>query len=289
MEITFWGVRGSIPSPGPEFNRYGGNTPCVTIRAADGGLFILDAGMGATVLGQELMTSEFGRGEGAAVLLLTHTHWDHIQGFPFFVPFFIPGNNFRIYGTGGSPEVLEGILDGQFNPHYSPLHSLGNLPASMDFRVVQESTPYEIQGLTVTACSAQHGRRKALAYRMEEGDQAVVFAPDAAYPEGEMSPGLEQLYKGATYLIHDTTYTPEDQEGRRSRGHSSVADAARVAARCQVQNLVMFHYDQDYSDDQVDALAERCRACLDDEPGGENVGLVASREGLTINVNSRRS
>ena len=286
MEITFWGVRGSIPAPGPEFNRYGGNTSCVTIRSADEGLFILDAGMGATVLGQALMKTEFGRGAGSAVLLLTHTHWDHIQGFPFFVPFFIPGNDFRIYGTGGSPEVLEGILDGQFNPHFSPLHSLGNLPAAMDFRVVQQGTPMEIQGLTVSARAAAHGHRTALAYRIEEGDQVVVFAPDAAYPDGELDPALEQLYRGATYLIHDTTYTPEDQEGRRSRGHSSIADAARVATRCGVQNLVMFHYDQDYSDDQVDELAERCRACLDSEPGGEAVGLVASREGLTIKVGS---
>ena len=284
MEITFWGVRGSIPAPGPEFKRYGGNTSCVTVRSDRGDLFILDAGMGATVLGQQLMKTEFGKGKGAATLLLTHTHWDHIQGFPFFVPFHIPGNDFRIYGTGGSPEVLEGILDGQFNPHYSPLHSLGYLPAGMDFRVVQEGSPQQIQGMTITACPAAHGRRTALAYRMEEGDRVVVYAPDAAYPDGELPPALEQLYRGASYLIHDTTYTPEDQEGRRSRGQSSIADAARVAARCGVQNLVMFHYDQDYTDDEVDALAERCRQCLDAEPGGADVGLVASKEGLTIRV-----
>ena len=283
MEITFWGVRGSIPAPGPEFNRYGGNTACVTIRSADGQLFILDAGMGATVLGKQLMATEFGKGSGSAALLLTHSHWDHIQGFPFFVPFFIPGNVFCIYGTGGSPEVLEGILDGQFNPHFSPLHSLGNLPASMDFNVVQESTPTQIQGLTVTACSADHGRRKALAFRIEEGDQSVVYAPDTAYPDGAPSPELARLFAGANYLIHDTTYTPEDQEGRRSRGHSSIADAARVAVACQVQNLVMFHYDQDYSDDDVDELERRCRQLLDDE-GGEGIGLVASKEGLTIQV-----
>ncbi len=283
MEITFWGVRGSIPAPGPEFNRYGGNTACVTIRSADDKLFILDVGMGATVLGKKLMASEFGKGAGSAALLLTHTHWDHIQGFPFFVPFYIPGNAFGIYGTGGSPEVLKEILDGQFNPHFSPLHSLGNLPAGMEFNVVQEGKPAQIQGLSVTACSAEHGRRTALAYRVEEGDQVVVYAPDTAYPDGAPSPELARLFAGATYLIHDTTYTPEDQQGRQSRGHSSIADAARVAAACQVNNLVMFHYDQDYSDDQVDELQQRCRQLLDDE-GGQDIGLVASREGLTIKV-----
>ena len=284
MEITFWGVRGSIPAPGPEFNRYGGNTSCVAIRSAAGDLYILDAGMGATVLGQALMKTEFGKGKGAASLLLTHTHWDHIQGFPFFVPFFIPGNTFRIYGTGKSPEVLEGILDGQFNPHFSPLHSLGNLPAKMDFHVVREGGKSRIQSLTLTACSVAHGRCEALAYRLEEQGKVVVFAPDVAYPDGRLEPGLEHIYSQADYLIHDTTYTPEDQQGRQSRGHSTIADAARVAARCEVKNLVMFHYDQDYTDDQVDTLEERCRACLDAEPGGKKIGLIASREGLTITL-----
>ena len=284
MQISFWGVRGSIPAPGPEFNRYGGNTSCVTLRGGDGALLILDAGMGATVLGRELMKSEFATGGGGAVLLLTHTHWDHIQGYPFFVPFFIPGNHFVVYGAGGSPDVLEGILDGQLNPHYSPLHSLDNLPATMDFRAVEEGMAEQIQGLLVSACKVPHGRSHALAYRIEEGDQAVVYAPDVIHDPDALDPGVQQLFQGATYLIHDTTYTPEDQRGRRSRGQSSIAEVARVAASCKVQNLVMFHYDQDYSDDQVDRLAESCRKYLDDQPGGKEIGLVASREGMTLEV-----
>jgi phosphoribosyl 1,2-cyclic phosphodiesterase len=282
LELTFWGVRGSIPAPGPEFNHYGGNTSCVSLRTAAGALFILDAGTGMTVLGRALMEQEFGRGSGRATVLLTHAHWDHIQGFPFFAPVYVPGNRFAIYGPSQSPGMLEGILEGQMNPHFSPLHSLRNLGAEIQFRAMQEGVTMEIDGVTITARSNPHGRTAALSYRLSVADSSVVYAPDASYPEGLPGPAMATLYRGATFLIHDCTYTAEDQQARRSRGQSSVADAARVAARCQVQTLVMFHYDQDYTDSQVEVLTQSCRALLDAEPGGERVRLVAAREGLTL-------
>src|SRR5262249_52852287 len=98
MEITFWGVRGSIPAPGPETNRYGGNTSCVSVRSASGELIILDSGTGIVNLGKKMMGGEFGKGQGKATILLSHAHWDHIQGFPFFAPVLVSGNHFHIYG-----------------------------------------------------------------------------------------------------------------------------------------------------------------------------------------------
>jgi len=284
MEITFWGVRGSIPSPGPEFNRYGGNTPCVSVRTKRGSLVILDAGTGITVLGRSLMGSEFGNGAGQATLLLTHAHWDHIQGFPFFAPVFIPGNTFTIYGSSESPTMVEGILEGQMDPHFSPVHSLRNLGARIEVLAAQDGVSFDVGDLHITGRINPHGRYSALAYRLEEGDRSLVYAPDAGYPDGAPAPAVQEMYRGASILIHDCTYTPEDQDARRSRGQSSIADAARIAASCSVTTLVMFHYDQDYTDDQVDALRDRCRAILDAEPGGKDIKLVAAAEGLTLEL-----
>jgi phosphoribosyl 1,2-cyclic phosphodiesterase len=282
MEITFWGVRGSIPAAGPEFNRYGGNTCCVSIRAQDGTLLILDAGTGITVLGRTLMEAEFGQGRGSATLLLSHGHWDHIQGFPFFPPAFVPGNRFSIYGPSESPIMVEGILEGQMNPHFSPVHSLRNLGAEIQFRAVQEGSVITVGGMTIMAHALPHGRYSALAFRLEEKGCSVVYAPDAGYPTGDLSPQIHALFDNASFLIHDTNYSPEDQAARRDRGHSSISDAARVATRCRVKTLVMIHYDQDYTDSEVDRLARRCRALLDAEPDGHHVHLIAAEEGLTI-------
>jgi phosphoribosyl 1,2-cyclic phosphodiesterase len=285
MELAFWGVRGSIPAPGPEFNRYGGNTACVSLTAHSGARVILDAGTGIVVLGRALMAAEFGRGAGSATLLLTHAHWDHIQGFPFFAPVYVPRNRFAIYGPSESPAMVEGILEGQMNPHFSPLHSLRNLGAEIEFRAAQEGVALDVDGLRVLARANPHGRCSALAYRIEEpGGASVAYAPDAGYAGELPAAEVQELYRGVTCLIHDTTYTPEDQVARRARGQSSIADAARVAARCGVRQLVMFHYDQDYTDPQVDALERRCRELLDGEPGGREVQLLAAREGLALDV-----
>jgi len=284
MDITFWGVRGSIPSPGAEFNRYGGNTSCVSVRTKRGTQLILDAGTGITVLGRHLMRSEFGHGAGQATLLLTHAHWDHIQGFPFFAPIFIPGNRFTIYGSSESPAMVEGILEGQMDPHFSPVHSLRNLGAEIQVLATQDGVTFQVDDLQITGRINPHGGYAARAYRLEQEGSRVVYAPDAGYINDTPTPEIQELYHGASILIHDCTYTPEDQEARRARGHSSIADAARVAALCQVRSLVMFHYDQDYTDDQVDVLQARCREFLDREPGGKTIDLVAAAEGLTISA-----
>ena len=286
MEVTFWGVRGSIPAPGPEFNRYGGNTACVALHSDSGALVILDAGTGITPLGRQLMDqTPFGRGQGQTALLLTHTHWDHIQGFPFFTPLFIPGNHFAIHGPAPTPAKLQQLVEGQLNPHFSPLHGLDTMASAMSFVPVEPGNTLAVADLTLTAARNPHGRSQALAYRLEQGGRAVVYAPDVGYPEGQPTPPASlALYQGADLLIHDTTYTPEDQQTRRSRGQSSIAEAAAVAARCGVRRLAMFHYDQDYTDDQVDALQDRCRAALDAEPGGAQVELVAAAEGQTLTV-----
>lgn len=284
MEITFWGVRGLIPAPGPQFLRYGGNTCCVSISTSGGDLLILDAGTGITFLGHELMQGPFGQGAGNATLLLSHAHWDHIQGFPFFSPIYVPGNRLEIYGPGESPAIMEGILEGQMNPHFSPVHSLRNLGAEMGIHATPADLPVETGTLSITSAVNPHGQAQALAYRIQERDAVVVYAPDAGYIDGKPSDDIIEFYTGADYLIHDSTYSVEDQKTRIGRGYSSIADAARVAALAKVKTLVMFHYDQDYSDDQLDELKKSCRQLLNREPGGKEIDLIASCEGLTLSI-----
>src|SRR4026209_622311 len=148
MQLRFWGTRGSLAKPGPSATRYGGNTSCVEVRADDGTLVILDCGTGAHGLGQELLT----RAQGAPIaghLLITHTHWDHIQGFPFFAPLFVPGNEWDIYAPGGLGQHLEQTLSGQMEYTYFPVR-LDQLGATIRFHDLVEGT-FQIGGVRVTA------------------------------------------------------------------------------------------------------------------------------------------
>ncbi len=283
MEITFWGVRGSIPAPGPSTVRYGGNTACVSLRGSGGGLIVLDCGTGARNLGMALMEGAFGQGRGEASILLSHAHWDHIQGFPFFVPLYQPGNKFHIYGGAKSSGMLEGILEGQMAPQYFPVQTLKNMGAGIDIAAIDERTPFQVAGCVVRAQMNPHGRTGALAFRIEESGRAVVYASDAGYgPKGPPAASIA-LYRGADLLIHDSTYTPEDGRRYADRGFSSVEDAVAAAIAGEVKRLVLFHYDQDYSDAEVDALLARGRRLLD-ERGGKAIELTGAMEGATITI-----
>lgn len=285
MKVRFWGVRGAIPAPGPDTIRYGGNTACVSVHTRSGGLVVIDMGTGLMHLGNELMAGDFGRGTGRATILLSHTHWDHIQGLGFFAPVFVAGNQFTVWGPGGSPEVLEGILEGQMDPNFSPLQSLKNFSAVFDVRAMPCGEPIAAAGATITAREHPHGAATALAFRIEESGRSFVYASDVGQPIAGASPdpAAVAFYRGADVLLHDTTYRPEDQATRRNRGASSYEDAAAAAVAAAAGRLVMFHYDQDYSDDDVDALAASCRADLD-RRGGASIGLVAAREGDEVEI-----
>ena len=283
IELTFWGVRGSIPAPGPGTVRYGGNTSCVSLRTSEGKLIVLDCGTGARNLGMSLLDGPFGRGKGQASILLSHAHWDHIQGFPFFVPLYIAGNTFNIFGGGKSSSMLEGILEGQMAPQYFPVQTLKNMGATIEIVAVAEGTPFTVEGCRVVARTNPHGRSGALAFRIESEGRVVVYASDAGYADsGPPEPSID-LYRDADLLIHDSTYTPEDRRRYPERGFSSIEDAALCAARARVKKLVLFHYDQDYSDADVDALCARGRRLLDAH-GAKDIEIVGGAEGTTLKV-----
>ena len=280
MKIRFWGVRGSIPAPGPETNRYGGNTSCVSVQTAAGGLVIIDMGTGLMHLGNTLMAAEFGKGKGHAAILLSHTHWDHIQGLGFFAPVFVRGNQFTVWGPGGSPEVLEAILEGQMDPNFSPLQTLKNFSARFDVRSIPAGESIDAEGVKISAWEHAHGSTTALAFRIEEAGRVFVYASDIGYPESGPTREAIAFYRGAHVLLHDSTYRPDDLATRRNRGFSSYQDACAAAIAAKAEKLVTFHYDQDYTDEDVDQIVAICKRTLDPH----KIGLVPAREGDEIKV-----
>jgi phosphoribosyl 1,2-cyclic phosphodiesterase len=230
-----------------------------------------------------LLGGPFGKGGGEASILLSHAHWDHIQGFPFFVPLYINGNTFHIHGGAKSSPMLEGILEGQMAPQYFPVQTLKNMGASIDIVAIKEGEPFSVEGCRVTARTNPHGRSGALAFRVEDGGRVLVYASDAGYPAGGAPTTSLELYANADVLVHDSTYTPEDRQRYLERGFSSVDDAVAAAVAAKVKRLVLFHYDQDYSDADVDALVARARRLLDDA-GARDTVVMGAVEGETLSV-----
>ncbi len=287
MELTFFGVRGSIPAPGPSMVRYGGNTSCVLVRLSDGSVVIIDCGTGARNLGLGLLSGEiaggFGKGTGKAAMLLSHAHWDHIQGFPFFGPFYVPGNHFVVYGGAATPARLEEILEGQMSAQYFPVQTFRNMGATIDLRAAVPGKTFVVGPAHVRAQVNPHGgRTTALAFRIEDAGRVLVYASDVGYADGGPTKDVLELYRGADLLIHDSTFTPEDRQARLGRGLSSLVDAVDVAIRAQVKRLALFHYDQDYSDHDVDQLVERGRRMMTER--GAAIEVVGSAEGLSIRI-----
>jgi phosphoribosyl 1,2-cyclic phosphodiesterase len=283
MEVTFFGVRGSIPAPGPATVRYGGNTSCTRVRLANGDLLIIDCGTGARNLGLSLLGEEFGKGKGRATVLLSHAHWDHIQGFPFFGPFYTAGNRFVIYG-GESPGRLEQVLEGQMAAQYFPVQSFRNMGATIELRAVKPGVSFAVGKARVRAEPNPHGpRTRALAFRIEDAGRVLAYASDAGYGPNGPSPEVLALYRGADLLIHDSTFTPEDRAARIARGLSSLVDAVDAAARAKVKRLALFHYDQDYADHDVDQLVERGRRMIA-EAGAPQIEIVGAAEGLSVRL-----
>ncbi len=261
MRIRFWGVRGSFAMSGRDFLRYGGNTTSVELVADAGQRLLIDLGTGATELAKQLMTGEFGKGHGTVPILLTHTHLDHIQGLPFFTPFFIKGNQIRILGAAPSEMTLEATLQNQLSPHYSPLNGLENLAAGVTIETIIPGSTLALPGFEVVTAALPHGSMWTTAYRITADGRTVTFLSDVEYPSvDEPLPAALALARGADLLIHDAMYGDAEYERSKGWGHSPARAGVIVAERAAARKLALFHHNPDATDDMIDDIVARTAA-----------------------------
>jgi phosphoribosyl 1,2-cyclic phosphodiesterase/DNA-binding response OmpR family regulator len=295
MRIRFWGTRGSIAKAGPTTVRYGGNTSCVELRSRAGTLIVLDCGTGAHGLGEALMAADTGPVRGH--LLITHTHWDHIQGLPFFAPLFMAGNEWDVYAPRGLGQHLQETLAAQMQYTYFPV-TLHHLRATVRYHELMEGT-LTIGDVRVATRYLNHPAL-TLGYRLEADGAAIVYATDhepysRALAIGEALPGtstgLRPLGKDgehadflarADLVIHDTQYTAADYPAKVGWGHSTVEYAVDIAVAARVRRLALFHHDPLRHDDAVDRIVavgrERARA------SGMLLDVFAAAEGQAVDL-----
>lgn len=304
MKVRFWGVRGSIPVPGPQTNRYGGNTSCVEILPRGGEEpLIIDAGTGIRRLGKQLMEGRFGEGKGTAHLLISHTHWDHIQGLPFFSPMNQDGNRLHVYARQRDDTHLRVVFASQTEDPYFPV-PFDEVKAEVEFRELVEGQSFSIGDARVS-CTRLNHPWIAMAYRIDVDGASVVYASDTApftdilleheFIQQPPEPGaplsdrdrktLEDMRKGlvalctdADLVIYDTQFTPEEYADKPHWGHSTPDDAIAVALDAGAKSLALYHHAPARSDDALDAILASYRERL----AGSELSLIAASEGLEV-------
>ncbi len=305
MKIKFWGVRGSIPCPGPHTMKYGGNTACIEIRFPElDRLIIVDAGSGLRELGNHMLSNGLHNGPVDTEIYLTHTHWDHIMGFPFFAPLYIPGTKLKVCGpVSYEQDTLEKIVGGQLTYRYFPVREV-ELGAKITYSPLKEESFDLGDGIKLTTKYLNHPIL-CLGYRFEYRDKVFctaydtepfsnVFISDPEDPsydemmaaEGEMvaaeqNLAIEQFIAEADLLIQDSQYTEEEYEnGKHGWGHSSIEFALAQAKRAKVKSMALFHHEPMRNDAQYDDLAKiYCQEGSDDEPH-----VFFAKEGMEVEL-----
>lgn len=296
MYIKFWGVRGSIPVPGKSTTDFGGNTTCIEMRTNEGNLIIIDAGTGIRLLGLELMKGSFGKAQGTAHIMFSHSHWDHIQGFPFFSPAYVGSkaasekdpekentNVLHLYGASDVDDRLEATLRGQMEHFYFPV-DLNYLSARIEFHPMQTKT-IEIGSTKVTALRLIHPNG-VLGYRIEEGGKCITIATDCEHPsDGSIDANLLQLAQGADILVYDAQYTKEEYNpafyglnipSKIGFGHSTPDEGARVAKETGVKRLILTHHDPLHDDHKIREMEAYARKLFPN--------TISAYEGLAIQL-----
>ena len=285
--VTFWGARGSIPTPGPTTARYGGNTPCVAVQgegSSDDRLVVLDAGTGIRPLGHHLAKSN---GSLQIDLLVSHTHWDHIQGMPFFSPFFKEQNQVRIWGAKQGDVDLEVILRQQMNPVVFPV-PLDKLAAELKVKHVKPGN-FEIDGFAVQAIRLRHpGTTLGFRLTPRDGGASMAYVTDNELGAGgDYDVGKDwrrefvRFLTGVDLLIHDGMFTPEEVERHRGWGHSSNLEAVALAGEVGAKRLVLFHHRPEHDDAAVDRLLEQAREAA---ARSGRLEVTAATEGMQLTL-----
>ena len=251
MKVRFWGVRGSTPTPTLDNYRYGGNTSCLEVRSPAGDILILDCGTGLRPLGKQLL-SEFGHTSLQAYIFLTHFHWDHIQGIPFFEPLYNPENTFEFHSFPSQARSVEQVLSEQMSNPYFPV-DMSAMRAQRKFHRI-EKTDISFKDITLKSMPLFHPQG-CLGYRIECGGYVLAYATDNEPGSPEHDRNVRKLAEGADVLVYDAQYTPLEYVSlKKGWGHSTWREAVNIAQEAQVRQLVLFHHDPDHSDSFLDSI-----------------------------------
>ena len=291
LRVRFWGVRGSIPTPGPTTLEYGGNTSCLEVRVGEQ-IIILDAGTGLRLLGRALL-EEFGDRPLDLTLLLTHTHWDHIQGLPFFLPVYKPQNRLRILGYEGARHGLENVLTSQMESPFFPI-GLREVPANVQIEELKQMR-FNLGEIEVRACKAIHPG-VCMGYRLSARGRSVTFFPDnelrgkgavSLRPAGAGTDGglsdnddLARFIHGTDILIMDTQYDREEYKMHKGWGHGCLDDVVEMALKSEVKQLLLFHHDPDHEDAKIKSMVMEARRLVAAQQG--SLLIEAAREGAIV-------
>lgn len=274
FSARFWGVRGSIPVPGASTVKYGGNTPCIEIRAGKE-ILIFDGGSGLRALGNALLDEM----PLVVRMFFTHFHWDHIQGFPFFTPAFIKGNRLDLFGSNKLSGTLAETLVGQMNYPNFPV-SLNDMAAQIKFHDLREGEAVACGDAVISNAQLNHPGG-SFGYRVDFGGHSVVIATDTEHYSC-LNTKLVELCDGADLLIYDAMYTPQEYAGENGAGaktgwgHSTWEEGVKVAKEARVRKLALFHHDPDHDDAAIDAIEAAAKRAFSN--------TVAAREGMTLEV-----
>lgn len=290
LATTFWGTRGSISTPGKNTQKYGGNTPCISIRYGDDAI-VLDAGTGIRPLGQDIAAKISEAGPAPQHILLSHTHWDHIQGLPFFAPAYIPGCKLIIYGSPQKESFLASILKDQMDNNYFPV-KMSELAAKISIREVSHQS-LQIGELKISIQEQPCHPGGSVRFKIEAGGKTVIYStdvelnaiitPETPSPEADkMAAEYREFITDADLLIADGQYTAEEYETKKGWGHTSIPLLIQAAHEQHVKQLAVTHHDPDHSDSFIDKLEHQYAPHYKTDAPPMN--LFWAREGLTIEL-----
>ncbi len=287
IRIQIFGSRGSIATPGTATAKYGGNTACLTVvgcphrgpgRASDpeAPRLILDAGTGLALLQPELLAGLSGKGRAELFLLLSHFHWDHLIGLPFFAPLFFSGNRVHLYGP--RREAVQESVERLFTSVYSPIQGTQNLAAEVSYHALPRQEA-ELGGFLVATAPNSHPS-ECLSIRVRYGETTLVYSTDHEAGDADTDSSLVAFARGADVWILDAQYTPDEYESHRGWGHSSFLDAVALARRAGVRRLVLFHHDPSHDDRTLDRIGLQAQdACRD-----TGLEVLVARDGMLLEV-----
>lgn len=302
MKIKFWGVRGSYPVPGISTNKFGGNTPCVEVKLDNGQIIIIDAGTGIRPLGQSLMNNGFGTGKGRADILISHTHWDHIQGLPFFKPLFVEGNQFTIHARPSNHLQLKEIIQYQHKDAYLPI-PFNAVKAGLNFTDIEADQKFKLGDAVVRTFRLNHPNI-AIGYRIEADGKVFAYVSDTAPFENvligeefipkppsslseeelrtlsELQFKLNSVLEDVDFMIYDTFFQVNEYMKNPHWGHSTPEHGMDLCLESSVQRMALFHH----APSNTDEILEGMEKYYDKKSKDAHVEVIVAREGQQISL-----